>query len=47
MAIEILALMDNDLASRYEAFRSKQHEGVLDVDARLQARGWQSYLNDQ
>lgn len=44
MAIEILALIDNDLANRYEAFRQKQYADVLAIDAKLQTEGWQSYL---
>lgn len=44
MAIEILALHDTDLANRYESFRARQHDGVLETDAKLQSQGWQSYL---
>lgn len=44
MAVEILALMDNELSKRYETFRAKQHEGVMNADAKLQAEGWESYL---
>lgn len=45
MAIEILALHDNDLANRYESFRARQHDAVLEADAKLQSQGWQSYLS--
>ena len=45
MAIEILALMDNPLAERYDAFRARQHAAVLAADAKLQTTGWQSYLS--
>ncbi len=44
LAVEILALMDNNLANRYATFRQKQHDSVLDADAKLQAEGWESYL---
>lgn len=46
MAIEILALHNNDLADRYDAFRTSQHDAVLEADAKLQAQGWQTYLHD-
>jgi phosphoribosylaminoimidazole carboxylase PurE protein len=46
LAIRILALSDPDLATKYSDFVAKQHDAVLDVDALLQARGWQSMLND-
>lgn len=35
MAVEILALSDPDLRSRYEAFRQKQHDEVIQTDARV------------
>jgi 5-(carboxyamino)imidazole ribonucleotide mutase len=35
MAIEILALQDEELAKKYEAFRQKQHDKVLADDASL------------
>lgn len=44
MAIEILALSDPELASKYVAFKSAQHEVVLNTDAKLQQLGWQKYL---
>lgn len=47
MAVEILALQDPELASRYEAFRQKQYQGVLAADAKLQQQGWQSYLQEK
>lgn len=46
MAIEILSLLDNDLAGRYERFRAKQYTDVLAADAKLQQQGWQSYLKE-
>jgi len=39
LAVRILALSDNELAQKYEAFVKKQHDKVLDADARLQAQG--------
>lgn len=44
LAIEILSLMDSELAGRYQAFRQKQHDNVVDADANLQQQGWESYL---
>jgi phosphoribosylaminoimidazole carboxylase PurE protein len=44
LAVRILALSDPDLAKRYEAYVQKQHDGVLDKDAKLQSDGWQSVL---
>jgi len=44
LAIRILALSDPDLAKQYEAYVQKQHDGVLDKDAKLQSDGWQSAL---
>ncbi|QQS18126.1 5-(carboxyamino)imidazole ribonucleotide mutase [Candidatus Saccharibacteria bacterium] len=46
LAIEILALMDTDLATRYETFRQKQHDSVLKTDAKLQTEGWETYLKE-
>jgi phosphoribosylaminoimidazole carboxylase PurE protein len=45
LAIRILALSDNELAKQYDAFVQKQHDAVLDKDARLQSEGWQKILN--
>ncbi|HEY5442503.1 MAG TPA: 5-(carboxyamino)imidazole ribonucleotide mutase [Candidatus Saccharimonadales bacterium] len=45
LAVRILALTDNDLAAKYADFVAKQHDAVLDTDARLQAEGWENYLN--
>jgi len=44
LAIRILALSDSELAKKYEAFVQKQHDGVLDKDAKVQSQGWQAYL---
>ncbi len=45
LAVEILALSDDELASRYADFREKQRGTVLDADAKLQEQGWESYLS--
>jgi phosphoribosylaminoimidazole carboxylase PurE protein len=45
LAIRILALGDDELAQKYAAFVKKQHDSVLEKDAKLQSAGWQSYLN--
>jgi 5-(carboxyamino)imidazole ribonucleotide mutase len=45
MAVRILALSDPDLAKKYQAYVTKQHDSVLDKDAKLQAEGWQKYLS--
>jgi phosphoribosylaminoimidazole carboxylase PurE protein len=43
LAIEVLALSDAQLATRYTAFRERQHESVIAIDAALRATGWQAY----
>jgi 5-(carboxyamino)imidazole ribonucleotide mutase len=45
MAVRILALSDPELAQKYTAYVAKQHDSVLNKDAKLQADGWQKYLN--
>ena len=45
MALRILALDDNELAKKYQAFVLKQHAEVLAKDASLQSKGWESVLN--
>lgn len=45
LAVRILALSDRDLAKKYADFVAKQHDSVLDKDAKLQSQGWQTYLN--
>lgn len=44
LAVEILSLMDEQLASLYGDFRTKQSQIVTDTDSKLQADGWESYL---
>lgn len=46
LAIRILALQDEDLAKKYADFAKKQHDAVLEVDAALQEKGWESLLNE-
>lgn len=43
MAVEILSLSDTTLASKYDAFRARQHEEVTIKDDALQASGWSKY----
>lgn len=38
MAVEILSLQDRSLASRYVAFRKKQHDDVVASDKKLQEK---------
>lgn len=45
MAIEILALSDVNLASKYDAFKKNLHYSVIAADTKLQAVGWQKYLD--
>lgn len=36
LAIEILSLQDSKLREKYEAFRQKQHDAVIEADKKLQ-----------
>lgn len=45
LAIRILALQDDELAKKYAGFVKKQHDAVLEVDAALKEKGWESILN--
>lgn len=47
LAIEILCLSDNDLASKYDSFRKQQHDGVIDTNNKLINLGWQKYLESK
>ena len=38
LAIEILSLGDNSLRKKYEAFRKKQHDDVIEMDIKLQRK---------
>lgn len=44
MAVEILALSNDELAEKYEVFKQKQHDDVVSIDREIQEKGWQSYL---
>lgn len=46
LAIEILSLQDLELAKAYREYRQKQHDAVLNADAKLQAEGWETYLQE-
>lgn len=45
LAIRILALSDPELAKKYADYVTKQHDAVLEIDAIIQSKGWQSLLN--
>lgn len=45
LALRILALNDSELAAKYADFARKQHDAVLEIDAALQEKGWESLLN--
>jgi len=47
LAVEILSLMDEELASKYNDFRSKQSQAVTNIDVALQTQGWESYLENK
>jgi phosphoribosylaminoimidazole carboxylase PurE protein len=44
MAIEIIALSDNDLAAKYDEFRKNLHDSVIKTDEKIQKSGWQKHL---
>jgi 5-(carboxyamino)imidazole ribonucleotide mutase len=44
LALRILALNDNAIAARYVTFVQEQHDAVLEIDAALRTKGWQSIL---
>jgi phosphoribosylaminoimidazole carboxylase PurE protein len=44
LAVRILALQDETLATRYQEFVAKQRQEVIDKDAMIQQQGWESYL---
>lgn len=44
MAIEILALSDENLRKKYQSFRQKQHDSVLKTDQKIQRTGWRKHL---
>lgn len=45
LAVRILALQDSELAQKYADFVKKQHDVVLEIDAALEEKGWESILN--
>lgn len=47
LAVEVLALNDAALASRYDTFREEQHAAVLAVDKEIQKQGWQTHQKDR
>lgn len=44
MAVEILALSDDALAARYDEYKLKLRESVIEKDRRIQKDGWQTFL---
>jgi 5-(carboxyamino)imidazole ribonucleotide mutase len=44
LAIRILALNDESIASKHAKFVSKQRDAVLEIDAALQTKGWEALL---
>ena len=40
MAVEILSLLDEDLAKKYSDFRHNQHDTVIKTDQSIQQNGW-------
>lgn len=46
LAVEILSLLDDELAQKYAAYRKKLHDDVVTTNAKLQEKGWQKYLNE-
>lgn len=46
LAVRILALHDPELAKQYADFVKKQRDAVLEIDAALEEKGWESILND-
>ncbi|MGI9027848.1 MAG: 5-(carboxyamino)imidazole ribonucleotide mutase [Candidatus Saccharimonadales bacterium] len=45
MAIEILALSDEELSKKYAAFKDRQRDKVIEIDQEIQKKGWQSFNN--
>jgi 5-(carboxyamino)imidazole ribonucleotide mutase len=43
LAIEILALQDEELAKKYQGFKQAQHDEVLRKDRQIQAQGWKHF----
>lgn len=47
LAVEILSLLNEELASKYSEFRSKQSRAVIDIDTEIQSNGWEHYLEQK
>jgi phosphoribosylaminoimidazole carboxylase PurE protein len=45
LAVRILALQDEELNNRYAEFIKKQSDAVMEIDAAIQTKGWESILN--
>lgn len=45
LAVRILAVNDPELAKKYADFVKKQHDSVIETDAALNEKGWESILN--
>lgn len=46
LAVRILALSDPDLANKYTEFVRKQHDAVLEINAIIEQKGWESLLQN-
>jgi len=45
--VAILTLSDADLATKYDVFRTKQAEKVIEKDVKLNKLGWEKYLENK
>ena len=45
LAIRILALQDENLAQKYADYVQKLHDAVVEIDAALQAKNWESIIS--
>lgn len=45
MAVEIMSLSDETLATQYDVYKQALHDSVLETDRKLQDQGWQKYLS--
>jgi 5-(carboxyamino)imidazole ribonucleotide mutase len=44
LAVEIIALNDDDVARKYEEYRKKLRDSVVETDKKIQDLGWQKFL---
>ncbi|MDB5165049.1 MAG: phosphoribosylaminoimidazole carboxylase, PurE protein [Candidatus Saccharibacteria bacterium] len=44
MAIEILSLLDEQLAVKYDQYKQNLHDSVLETDKKLTENGWKAHL---